>query len=243
METVLIVLLMLFNVWTVFYMMNEKKMTGESGDKKPPEPDNGRTLPDIMGKSKFRMPERRRTEKDIPVPEAATSAKAEAVDEKDVTFADEMKSANNRQPKTVGMSRQVPDDKLDETFTDYRVSDLSEYDEDEGFDGTPHQAGGHTFEDIDRAVLTVKKPKAADGELDHAGKVFIDMEGNELFDKLTNSEGMYAKVREVMNRCLDRKAKAGTDQDRNRPASVDDVSNYMPGVPDDIADFDFRDYV
>lgn len=243
METVLIVLLMLFNVWTVFYMMNERKMTGDSGSKKPPEPENGRTLPDIMGKSKFRMPERRRTEKDIPVPEAATSAETEAVDEKDVTFADEMKSANNRQPKIVGMSRQVPDDKLDETFTDYRVSDLSEYDDDEGFDGTPHQAGGHSFEDIDRAVLTVKKPKAADSELDRAGKVFIDMEGNELFDKLTRSEGMYAKVREVMDRCLDKKAKDGTDKDRNRPASVDDVSNYMPGVPDDIADFDFRDYV
>ena len=29
METVLIVLLMLFNVWTVFYMMNERKMTAE----------------------------------------------------------------------------------------------------------------------------------------------------------------------------------------------------------------------
>ena len=242
METVLIVLLMLFNVWTVFYMMNERKMTGDSGNKKPPEPDNDRTLPDIMGKSKFRMPERKRTEKDTTVPEAATSAKAEAVDEKDVTFADEIRSANILQPKA-GKSRQVPNDKLDETFTDHRVSDLSEYDEDEGFDGTPHQAGGHTFEDIDRAVLTVKKPKAADSELDHAGKVFIDMEGNELFDKLTRSEGMYAKVREVMDRCLDKKAKAGTGKDGNRPASVDDVSSDMPGVPDDIADFDFRDYV
>ena len=92
-------------------------------------------------------------------------------------------------------------------------------------------------------MLTVKKPKAADSELDHAGKVFIDMEGNELFDKLTRSEGMYAKVREVMDRCLDKKAKAGTGKDGNRPASVDDVSSDMPGVPDDIADFDFRDYV
>ena len=242
METVLIVLLMLFNAWTVFYMMNERKMTGDSGNKKPPEPENGRTLPDIMGKSKFRMPERTRTEKDSAAPEAATSAKAEAVDEKDVTFADESETAGNRNPEA-RLSRQVPDDRLDETFTDYRVSDLSEYDEDEGFDGTPHQAGGHTFEDIDRAVLTVKKPKAADGELDHAGKVFIDMEGNELFDKLTRSEGMYAKVREVMDRCLDKKAKAGTGKDVNRPASVDDVSSDMPGVPDDIADFDFRDYV
>lgn len=242
METALIVLLMLFNVWTVFYMMNERKMTGENGNKKPPEPENGRTLPDIIGKSKFRMPERRMTEKDTTVPEAATSAKAEVVDEKDVTFADEMRPANSRKQE-VKVSRQVPDDKLDETFTDYRVSDLSEYEDDEGFDDTPHQAGGHTFEDIDRAVLAVKKPKAADSELDHAGKVFIDMEGNELFDKLTDSEGMYAKVREVMNRCLDKKAKAGTGINKNRPVSVDDISNDMPRVPDNIADFDIRNYV
>ena len=242
METVLIVLLMLFNVWTVFYMMNERKMTAESGNKKPPEPENSRTQPDIMGKSKFRMPERTRTEKDTTVPEAATPAKAEVVDEKDVTFADETGPVNGQKQETK-TSRQVPNDKLDETFTDYRVSDLSEYDDNEGFDGTPHQAGGHTFEDIDRAVLAVKKPKAADSELDHAGKVFIDIEGNELFDKLTKSEGMYAKVREVMNRCLDKKAKAGTDKNGNRPASVDDVSSDMPKVPDDIADFDIRNYV
>ena len=89
----------------------------------------------------------------------------------------------------------------------------------------------------------MKKPKAADSELDHAGKVFIDMEGNELFDKLTKSEGMYAKVREVMNRCLDKKAKAGTGKNGNRPASVDDVSSDMPKVPDEIADFDIRNYV
>lgn len=242
METVLIVLLMLFNVWTVFYMMNERKMTGCSGNKKPPEPESGRTLPDIMGKSKFRMPERRRTEKDTSVPEAATSAKAEVVDEKDVTFADETVPVNG-QEQEAKTSRQVQNDKLDETFTDYRVSDLSEYDDDEGFDGTPHQADGHTFEDIDRAVLAVKKPKAADSELDHAGKVFIDMEGNELFDKLTNSEGMYDKVRAVMNRCLDKKAKAGTGKNGSHPVSVDNISNDMPKVPDDIADFDIRDYV
>ena len=69
------------------------------------------------------------------------------------------------------------------------------------------------------------------------------MEGNELFDKLTKSEGMYAKVREVMNRCLDKKAKAGTGKNGNRPASVDDVSSDMPKVPDEIADFDIRNYV
>lgn len=242
METVLIVLLMLFNVWTVFYMMNERKMTGDSGDKKPPESESGRTLPDIMGKSKFRMPERTRTEKDTTVPETATSAKAEVVDEKDVTFADETVPING-QKQEAKTSRQVPNDKLDETFTDYRVSDLSEYDDDEGFDGIPHQASGHTFEDIDRAVLAVKKPEAADSELDHAGKVFSDMEGNELFDKLTNSEEMYDKVREVMNRCLDKKAKAGTGKNGNRPVSVDNISNDMLKVPDDIADFDIRDYV
>ena len=233
METVLIVLLMLSNAWAIFFLMNEKQPAGNREEEKPQGRESGGGVCDIMGPSRFRMPERT-PQAARTAPNAATELPSEAVDEKDVTFADESEA---------GLSRRVPNDKLDETFTDHRVSDLSEYDEDEGFDGTPHQAGGHTFEDIDRAVLTVKKPKAVDSELDHAGKVFIDMEGNELFDKLTRSEGMYAKVREVMDRCLDKKAKAGTGKDVNRPASVDDVSSDMPGVPDDIADFDFRDYV
>lgn len=242
MVTLLIVLMMMCNLWVLFYLTWEHRETRKADHHDSAEQARQEPLPDIMGKSKFRMPERRRTEKDTSVPEAATSAKAEVVDEKDVTFADETVPVNG-QKQEAKTSRQVPNDKLDETFTDYRVSDLSEYDDDEGFDGTPHQAGGHTFEDIDRAVLAVKKPEAADSELDHAGKVFSDMEGNELFDKLTNSEGMYAKVREVMNRCLDKKAKAGTGKYGNRPASVDDVSSDMPGVPDNIADFDIRDYV
>ncbi len=238
METVLIVLLMLFNVWTVFYMMNERKMTAESGNKKPPEPENSRTQPDIMGKSKFRMPERTRTEKDTTVPEAATPAKAEVVDEKDVTFADETDTDGGQAPENKP-SRQVPDDELDETFSDSRVSDMAEYDGNEDYDGEPHEASGFTFEDIDLAMRTVKKPAATMEERRHAGMVFCDMKGNELFAMIEkSSEATRRKLNELMDFYMD--SVSATIRKEPTPTAV---RTTVPNVPDNIEDFNIRDFV
>ena len=44
-----------------------------------------------------------------------------------------------------------------------------------------------TFEDIDLAMRTVKKPKATKEERRHAGMVFCDMKGNELFAMIEKS--------------------------------------------------------
>ncbi|MCS2899717.1 hypothetical protein NXX91_04575 [Bacteroides thetaiotaomicron] len=46
-----------------------------------------------------------------------------------------------------------------------------------------------TFEDIDLAMRTVKKPKATKEERRHAGMVFCDMKGNELFAMIEKSSG------------------------------------------------------
>lgn len=183
-----------------------------------------------MGKSKFRMPERTRTEKDTTVSEAANSVKAEAVDEKDVTFADE---TLGRHP------RQVPDEELDDVFADKRVSDIgAEYDEDGDYDGEPHEAGGLTFEDIDLAMRTAKKPKATKEERRHAGMVFCDMKGNELFAMIEkSSEATRKKLDELMDYYLDSVSAA---QAKPAPAVM---PKKAPAVPDNIEDFNIRDFV
>ena len=183
------------------------------------------------------MPEKTEAEKDILVPEAATSAKAEAVDEKDVTFADEMETADKRMPETE-TSHQVTDEELDDVFTDSRVSGIAEYDGDENYDEKPHMAGGFTFEDIDLAVRTVKKSKATGEERRHAGKVFCDMKGNELFAMIEqSSEATRKKLDELMDFYLD-----SVTAVQAAPVRAT-VRKEVPAVPDNFEDFNIRDYV
>ena len=165
MAELLIVLMMAFNLWMVIYLTWERREDNKAEGGK--EKDGGKKgMPDdVVGKSRFRMAERKPQAATMK-PNAATDAQSEAVDEKDVTFADE---TPERHP------RQVPDEELDEVFADSRVSDIgAEYDEDEEYDSEPHEAGGLTFEDIDLAMRTVKKPKATREERRHAGMVFCD---------------------------------------------------------------------
>lgn len=237
MVTLLIVLMMMCNLWVLFYLTWEHREAQKTDRHDGAEQARQEPLPDVMGKSKFRMPERTRTEKDTIVTEAATSVKVEAVDEKDVTFADELKEAG-RPAAEKNVSRQVPDDELDRTFSDSRVSDMAEYDEDEEYDGEPHEAGGLTFEDIDLAMRTVKKPKATKEERRHAGMVFCDMKGNELFAMIEkSSEATRKKLDELIDYYLDSVSAA---QAKPAPAVM---PKKAPAVPDNFEDFNIRDYV
>lgn len=235
--TLLLVMMMMCNLWVLFYLTWEHRETRKADSREDTGNAHQRPPDDIMGRSKFRMPEKTETEKDILVPEAATSAKAEAVDEKDVTFADEMETADKRMPETE-TSHQVTDEELDDVFTDSRVSDIAEYDGDENYNEKPHMAGGFTFEDIDLAVRTVKKSKATGEERRHAGKVFCDMKGNELFAMIEqSSEATRKKLDELMDFYLD-----SVTAVQAAPVRVT-VRKEVPAVPDNFEDFNIRDYV
>lgn len=242
MVTLLSVMMMALNMWVAIYLIWEDREYRRAGAKRKQD-EIRQELPDIMGKSKFRMPDRKKTDEDTSVPEAATYQKAEAVDEKDVTFADEMPDAKSQK------SMRVSDEELDDVFADNRVSTAGvTYPEDEGLDDEPEQADGTTFEDIDKAVHTVKKERPTEKELDHAGKVFNEMEGNEMFHKLTASPEMYAKIREVVDRHFDKAVKKAGCADDGRPSSekkesISNISSDMPPIPDSFEDFDIRDYV
>ena len=173
---------------------------------------------DIIGKSRFKMASTRTTAA-IPMQEAATSEKGIELSEEEATFDD-----GNR--KAVTHSTQVPEDKLEETFTSIPPSEL-EFGEDEPEDGTPDtpRATGSSFDEIDDAVRAAKNPEATKKECERAAKVFSDMEGTELYEKLmSGSTEMSIRIKGLIEVRLKKPKKEFT-------------------VPDNIDEFNIRDYV
>ena len=183
-------------------------------DKEIPHADTS----DIIGKSRFKMASTRTTAA-IPTQEAATSEKGIELTEEETTFDD-------GNTETVSRPAQVPEDKLDETFTSLTPSEL-EFGEDEPEEETPDapRASGSSFDEIDDAVRTAKNPEATTTERERAAKVFTDMEGTELYEKLmTGSSEMSIRIK-------------GLIEIRLKKPKKDFV------VPDSIENFDIRNYV
>ncbi len=177
--------------------------------------------PDIIGKSRFRMASTRTTAA-IPAQEAATSEKGIGLAEEDATFDD----GNAETAETVYRPAQVPEEKLDETFTSMQPSEL-EFGEDEPEENGPDlpRASGNSFDEIDDAVKTAKNPQATTAEQDRAAKVFTDMEGTELYEKLmAGSTELSIRIKGLIEIRLKKPDKEFT-------------------VPDNIEDFDIRKYV
>ncbi len=174
--------------------------------------------PDIIGKSRFRMASTRTTAA-IPAQEAATSEKGIGLAEEDATFDDGNAEAVYR-------PAQVPEEKLDETFTSMQPSEL-EFGEDEPEENGPDlpRASGNSFDEIDDAVKTAKNPQATTAERDRAAKVFTDMEGTELYEKLmAGSTELSIRIKGLIEIRLKKPDKEFT-------------------VPDNIEEFDIRKYV
>ena len=174
--------------------------------------------PDIIGKSRFRMPPTRTTAA-ILAQEAATSEKGIVLAEEDATFDD-------GNAETLSRPAQVPEEKLDETFTSIPPSEL-EFGEDEPEENGPDlpRASGNSFDEIDDAVKTAKNPQATTAEQDRAAKVFTDMEGTELYEKLmAGSTELSIRIKGLIEIRLKKPDKEFT-------------------VPDNIEDFDIRKYV
>lgn len=195
MVTLLLILMMACNLWVLLYLTWERKESRKADGKDGIEPAR-EPLPDVIGKSRFRMPEMK-PQAATPTPNAATEMQSEAVDEKDVTFDDEMETAGSHAAETKP-SRQVPDEDLDEVFRDNRVHDT-----DGGLEEEPPQAGGSTFDEIDRAARAVKNPKAGKADILQAGKVFHELEGTEFYDMFRRNNARYeARVSEMVETYL-----------------------------------------
>lgn len=184
--------------------------------------------PDIIGKSRFKMAPTRTTAA-IPVPRAATSGKGIELSEEETTFDD----GNS---ESVSHPAQIPEDRLDETFTSIPPSEL-EYGENEPEDEEPDkkQASGSSFEDIDMAVRAIRKESPSDEEMRHAGKVMTELDGTELFTRITErltDEAMSDRLAKAMAVFVDTVNMTVTRQKEK-----------VFVIPDNIEDFDIRDYV
>ena len=229
MTTFLIIALLAYNAWLAYHLLSRpsavKEQTALEEETKKKREAQEETA-DIVGKSRFKM------EASVPVqqerttplaattaPQAATQEKTEAVDIEDTIFADETDEKS---------SLQVPTDRLDETFTDIRINDVADGNGDaEDEDPDTPAARGTSFEDIDRAVKSVRKPEANEAEKLHAGKTFKDIAETELFQKLTDSfADISDRVNEVIDLYTARTAEA-------KPLVL----------PARIEDFDIRDFV
>ena len=184
--------------------------------------------PDIIGKSRFRMASPRTTAA-IPTQEAATSEKGIELTEEETTFDD-------GNTETASRPRQIPEDKLDETFMSISPSEL-EYGEDDPEDEEPDkkQASGSSFEDIDIAVRAIRKDSPSDEEMRHAGKVMTELDGTELFTRITErltDEAMSERLAKAMSVFVDTVNMTVTRQKEK-----------VFVIPDNIEEFDFRNYV
>ena len=174
--------------------------------------------PDIIGKSRFRMAPTRTTAA-IPTQEAATSEKGIELSEEEATFDD-------GNTETASRPAQVPEEKLDETFTSIPPEELG-YGEDEPEEDasdTP-RASGSSFDEIDDACKTAKNPDATQAEREKAAKVFTDMEGTELYEKMMEgSSEIGIRIKGLIEIRLKKSEKEFV-------------------VPDNIEEFDIRNYV
>lgn len=173
---------------------------------------------DIIGKSRFKMASTRTTAA-IPAQEAATSEKGIELSEEEATF-------DNGNTETASRPAQVPEEKLDETFTSIPPEELG-YGEDEPDDDasdTP-RASGSSFDEIDDACKTAKNPDATQAQREKAAKVFSDMEGTELYEKMMEgSSEIGIRIKGLIEIRLKKPEKEFV-------------------VPDNIEDFDIRNYV
>lgn len=204
------------DVWKSLHETSEERPT------KSPSPvsDN-----EIIGKSKFKMQPPRPTAA-TPVPKDSTSEKGDAISENDTTFDVGNQEKGNQ-------SAQVPAEKLDETFSSLTPDELGYSEEELEEEYKPH-ASGCSFDEIADAVQTIKKDEPTQQELTKAGEVMTELDGTELFEKITS-----IMTDEVL---AERLASAIT-------AYVDSIGNAVKQarkpfvIPDKLEDFNIRDYV
>ena len=173
---------------------------------------------DIIGKSRFKMASTRTTAA-IPTQQAATSEKGIELSEEEATFDD-------GNTETTSRPAQVPEEKLDETFTSIPPEELGygENEPEEDASDTP-RASGSSFDEIDDACKTAMNPDATQAEREKAAKVFTDMEGTELYEKMMEgSSEIGIRIKGLIEIRLKKPKKVFV-------------------VPDNIEEFDIRNYV
>ena len=179
----------------------------------------------IIGKSRFKMAPTR-TKTAIPTQEAATSEKGIELSEEEATFDDGNENA-------VSYPAQVPEDKLDETFTSISSEELK-YGDEEPEEETPdrRRASGYSFDEIGNAIGIAGKDNPTKDEKRQAGKVFSELDGTELLDKLNKS--VKVKITGLIDFYLYGEPSTPTIKTEAKKELV---------IPERLEDFNIRDFV
>lgn len=222
MITTFAILMLLYNMWIVFFLVTERRQSQEKAtpDKDEPKPTEKVEDTGIVGKSNFKMPPK------VPrtVPDSATADEGEAVNEEDITFADETDGQT---------SEDLTQEELAEIFSDHRGCDVRGDDDwDEEDMQVEGYASGASFEDIDTAVRTVKKETPTIEEKQQAGKVFTQIKESELLETIKERQASLGRrIMDLIDNYLE------------NPSLQTAVAPKPFKLPDSIEDFDIRDYV
>ena len=198
------------DVWKSLHETSEERPT------KSPSPvsDN-----EIIGKSKFKM-QPSKTTAATPVPKESTSEKGVEMSENDITFEGEKKG---RERETD--SARIPDEKLDEAFTNLSPDELGYSDDEPEEESDRPRASGFSFDEIGEAVHIATKKNPSGKEQQKAREVFAELEDTELYEKMmAGSTEVSIRIKGLMEIHLKKPKK-----------------DFV--IPDKLEDFNIRDYV
>ena len=174
---------------------------------------------EIIGKSKFKM-QPSKTTAATPVPKESTSEKGVEMSENDITFEGEKKG---RERETD--SARIPDEKLDEAFTNLSPDELGYSDDEPEEESDRPRASGFSFDEIGEAVHIATKKNPSGKEQQKAREVFAELEDTELYEKLmAGSTEVSIRIKGLMEIHLKKPKK-----------------DFV--IPDKLVDFNIRDYV
>ena len=195
------------------------KSLHETVEERPTESPSPVSDNEIIGKSKFRM-QPSKTTAATPVPKESTSEKGVEMSEDDITFEGEKKG---RERETD--SARIPDEKLDEAFTNLSPDELGYSDDEPEEESDRPRASGFSFDEIGEAVHIATKKNPSGKEQQKAREVFAELEDTELYEKLmAGSTEVSIRIKGLM-------------EIRLKKPKKDFV------IPDKLEDFNIRDYV
>ena len=195
------------------------KSLHETVEERPTESPSLVSDNEIIGKSKFKM-QPSKTTAATPVPKDSTPEKGVEMSENDITFEGEKKG---RERETD--SARIPDEKLDEAFTNLSPDELGYSDDEPEEESDRPRASGFSFDEIGEAVHIATKKNPSGKEQQKAREVFAELEDTELYEKLmAGSTEISIRIKGLM-------------EIRLKKPKKDFV------IPDKLEDFNIRDYV
>ena len=233
MEIMLLTIVLLYFVWSIAVLVFDADIWLRNKlriEKPKVEPKESPPIPadDFIVRHTYTVPPKKVPSEPVQIKQEDDD---ETIRENEVTFEDD---------QSLVKSARIPDNKLDEVFTDTRIEDVDvKYDESEE-EPVVEQASGNSFEEIDKAVETASKPNATNEECAHAGKVFIEMEGNELFNMIAERS---KQIKRRMNALMELHMSSVSTVKPTSEKATKAIKKKKLVVPEDFKDFNIRDFV